>query len=186
MWASTSRSSTNRTSLRREPIVLRNGSTPVTGCSSQASRPLAAESQWRRRRFGVWVWHDLPRLTRAAKQSCPSRPGPAPRAELAYRARSRGQPCHSVDCRCAQPSCRSNMHLSCWTRPAVLRSRRLAIAWMIPIVLARPGRLAAELATIRQVEARKLLQGRDRPGSRPWFLSHFGGNARCTRRLRHG
>ena len=102
-----SRSSTSRTSLRREPIMLRNGRTPVTSCNSHASCPLATESQWRRRRFGLWVWHDLPRLTRAAKQSCPSRPGAAPRAELAYRARSRGQPCHSVDCRCAQPSCRS-------------------------------------------------------------------------------
>jgi hypothetical protein len=49
----------------------------------------------------------LPRLTRAAKQRLPSRPELAPHAELACRARSRGQPGRSVDCRCVQPSCRS-------------------------------------------------------------------------------
>ncbi len=90
--------------------MLRNGSTPVTSCTSQATR-----------------------LRELPNRGCPSRPELAPRAELACRARSRGQRCHSVDLTADASSPVSiNMHLWWSTRPAVLRSRRLATACMIP------------------------------------------------------
>ena len=107
--------------------MLRNGSTPVTSCTSQATR-----------------------LRELPNRGCPSRPELAPRAELACRARSRGQRCHSVDLTADASSPVSiNMHLWWSTRPAVLRSRRLATACMIPSSWPAPDGSQRTVAIVR-------------------------------------
>jgi hypothetical protein len=67
-------------------------------------------SSWRGRRFAVWGWHAYLGLREAPNRGCPSRREPVPRAELACRARPRGQPRHSADCRCVASSPRVDTH----------------------------------------------------------------------------